>query len=59
MCTLMNTSLHHTVVMARMVDFGRTAEAQRAHARPRPERTSRRDGSARRGLRRRILRPAA
>jgi hypothetical protein len=54
----MNTYLHHTVVMARLADFGRAAEFERTHARPRADRASRRGRTAR-GLRRRILRPAA
>ncbi|HEX2084457.1 MAG TPA: hypothetical protein VHF89_02145 [Solirubrobacteraceae bacterium] len=55
---LMHPHLHHTVVMARLADFRRAAELERAYprARPAPRAASR---STRRALRRRVLRAAA
>ncbi|HEX2085514.1 MAG TPA: hypothetical protein VHF89_07520 [Solirubrobacteraceae bacterium] len=54
----MNSHLHHTVVLARLADFRRVAEAERSlpRARPAPRAASR---ATRRALRRRVLRAAA
>ena len=58
MCTLMNSYLHHTVVMARLADFSRVAEAERRLHRAAPPPAPQRD--ARRSLlRRRTVRAAA
>ena len=55
---LMNSNLHHTVVMARLADMRRAAELERAlpRATPAPRMPSR---ATRRALRRRIARAAA
>jgi hypothetical protein len=58
MCTVMNSYLHHTVVMARLADFQRAAELDRRIPRARPA-PAPRVASLRRGLRRRVLRAAA
>jgi hypothetical protein len=55
---LMNSHLHHTVVLARLADMSRAAEIDRSlpRARPAPRMPSR---ATRRSLRRRVLRHAA
>ncbi|HEX8083520.1 MAG TPA: hypothetical protein VF529_04465 [Solirubrobacteraceae bacterium] len=54
----MNTTLHHTVVAARLADFRRVAAEERLvdRARPAPRASSR---ATRRALRRRVLRAAS
>jgi len=55
----MNSSLHHTVVLARLVDFRRTADAERLTHRAPPPTRERVASRAGRTLRHRILRIAA
>lgn len=55
---LMNSHLHHTVVLARLADMRSAAELRRGPQRTRPA-PEPRTASRRPGLRRRVLRAAA